>query len=109
MSHSFSRRDLMLSSATLGLSAIGRRAEPVPANAQAANRQTSGRAVARGRLRQSVSRWCYEKIALPELCRAIAALGVPAIDLLEPQDWPVARDHGLVCSMGYGGGGTIRD
>ena len=36
-------------------------------------------------------------------------MGVPAIDLLEPQDWPVVREHGLVCSMGYGGGGTIRD
>jgi hydroxypyruvate isomerase len=46
---------------------------------------------------------------LPDLCRAVAAMGVPAIDLLEPQDWPVVRDHGLVCSMGYGGGGTIRD
>jgi hydroxypyruvate isomerase len=109
MSHSFSRRDLILSSATLGLSAIGRRAEPAPTSAQAANRQTTRRAVTRGRLRQSVSRWCYQKIALPDLCRAIAALGVPAIDLLEPQDWLVARDHGLVCSMGYGGGGTIRD
>ena len=36
-------------------------------------------------------------------------MGVPAIDLLEPADWPVVREHGLVCSMGYGGGGTIRD
>jgi len=46
---------------------------------------------------------------LPDLCRAVSALGLPAIDLLEPEDWPVVRDHGLVCSMGYGGGGTIRD
>ena len=71
--------------------------------------QTSGRAVIRGRLRQSVSRWCYQKIPLPDLCRAVGAMGVPAIDLLEPDDWPVVIDHGLVCSMGYGGGGTIRD
>ena len=71
--------------------------------------QSVGPAVTRGRLRQSVSRWCYQKMPLPDLCRAIAAMGVPAIDLLEPQDWRVAREHGLVCSMGYGGGGTIRD
>ena len=109
MGHSFSRRDLILSPATIALSGLGRRAERATTSAPAADRQTGGRAVTRGRLRQSVSRWCYQKIALPELCRAIAALGVPAIDLLEPQDWPVARDHGLVCSMGYGGGGTIRD
>ncbi|MEO8680607.1 MAG: TIM barrel protein [Vicinamibacterales bacterium] len=71
--------------------------------------QTPARAVTRGRLRQSVSRWCYQKIALPDLCRAVSALGLTAIDLLEPQDWPVVREHGLTCSMGYGGGGTIRE
>jgi len=75
-------------------------------NAQA---QPPGRAVSRGRLRQSVSRWCYQKMALPELCREVAAMGVPAIDLLEAADWPVVREHGLICSMGYGGGGTIRE
>jgi len=77
--------------------------------ARMAQAQPAGRAVTRGRIRQSVSRWCYQKMALPDLCRAVAALGVPAIDLLDPQDWPVVREHGLICSMGYGGGGTIRD
>jgi hydroxypyruvate isomerase len=71
--------------------------------------QGGNRAVVRGRLQQSVSRWCYQKIALPDLCRAAAGMGIPAIDLLEADDWPVVRDHGLVCAMGYGGGGTIRD
>ncbi len=36
-------------------------------------------------------------------------MGLTAIDLLEPGDWPVVRDHGLICSMGYGGGGSIRE
>ena len=36
-------------------------------------------------------------------------MGLTAIDLLEAPDWQVVRDHGLVCSMGYGGGGSIRD
>ena len=71
--------------------------------------QPPARAVTRGRLRQSVSRWCYQKMALPDLCRSVASLGVPAIDLLEAPDWSVVRDHGLVCAMGYGGGGTIKD
>ena len=71
--------------------------------------QAPVRAVTRGRIRQSVSRWCYQKMPLPDLCKAIAALSVPAIDLLEAPDWQVAKDHGLVCSMGYGGGGSIRD
>jgi hydroxypyruvate isomerase len=67
----------------------------------------NSRVVTRGRLKQSASRWCYKNIPLPDLCKALVAMGVPAVDLLEPVDWPVVRDHGLVCSMGYGGGGTI--
>ena len=46
---------------------------------------------------------------MPEFCRAVAAMGLTAIDLLEPAEWQAARDHGLTCSMGYGGGGSIRD
>src|SRR5205814_1070685 len=67
------------------------------------------RAVKNGRLKQSVSRWPYAKIPLPDFCRAVADLGLTAVDLLEEAEWPVARAHGLVCSMGYAGGGTIRD
>ena len=54
-----------------------------------------------GRLKQSVSRWPYSKIPLPEFCRACKDMGIVAIDLLQPDDWGVVRDAGLVCSMGY--------
>ena len=53
------------------------------------------------RLKQSVSRWPYSKIPLPEFCKACKGMGLAAIDLLQPEDWPVVRDAGLVCSMGY--------
>jgi hydroxypyruvate isomerase len=56
---------------------------------------------AAGRLKQSVSRWPYASIPLPEFSRAAAAMGLQAIDLLQPEDWAVVRDHGLTCSMGY--------
>jgi hydroxypyruvate isomerase len=65
--------------------------------------------VKNGRIRQSVSRWPYQKIPLPEFCRAVADMGLTAIDLLEEPDWAVAREHGLICSMGYAGGGSIKD
>jgi hydroxypyruvate isomerase len=55
----------------------------------------------RGRLKQSVSRWPYSAIPLPEFCRAAKAMGLAGIDLLQPEEWPVARDAGLVPSMGY--------
>ncbi|MCA1656809.1 MAG: TIM barrel protein, partial [Actinobacteria bacterium] len=67
----------------------------------------TGKAVTKGRLKQSVSRWCYQKIAMPDFCKAVAAMGLTAIDLLEQPDWSMVRDFGLVCSMGYAGGGSI--
>jgi hydroxypyruvate isomerase len=67
------------------------------------------RVVKVGRLKQSVTRWTYRSIALPVLCRAVADMGLTAVDLLEEPDWAVVRQFGLVCSMGYAGGGSIPD
>jgi hydroxypyruvate isomerase len=71
--------------------------------------QPSGPAVTRGRLKQSVSRWCYGKIPMPEFCKAVKDMGLTAIDLLDEPEWTIVRDHGLTCSMAYAGGGSIRD
>lgn len=60
------------------------------------------RVVKNGRLKQSVSWWPYQRhFKLPEFCKAIADMGLTAIDLLEEKDWDTARRNGLVCSMGY--------
>ena len=95
------RRDMLMASATkLGaLAALGMTAEGCAAAAPASNAQMS--AQRRGRIRQSVSRWPYTRIPLPEFCRAAKAMGIVAIDLLQPEEWAVVRDCGLVCSMGY--------
>jgi hydroxypyruvate isomerase len=61
----------------------------------------------KGNIKQSVSRWCYEKIPLDQFCQYGAKIGLKAIDLLEMGDWEFPRRYGLVCSMGYGGGGEI--
>ena len=61
----------------------------------------------KGRIKQSVSRWCYQKIALDELCAKSAQMGLKAIDLLNPDEFEVPRRYGLICSMGYAGGGEI--
>ena len=62
------------------------------------------RAITKGRLKQSVSRWCYGGIELEALCREAAALGFHAIDLLDLQDWGVPAKFGLVCALGNGPG-----
>ena len=54
-----------------------------------------------GRLKQSVSRWPYAQIPLPEFCARAKAMGLSGVDLLQPDEWPVVRDRGLVPSMGY--------
>src|SRR6202021_927589 len=63
----------------------------------------------KGRIRQSVSRWCYDQIPLDQLCVAAAQMGVRGIDLLEVTEFDVPRRYGLICTMGYAGGGTIPD
>ena len=69
----------------------------------------SQRPVSKARLKQSVCRWPFAKIPLPEFCKAVADIGLTAIDLLTESEWPVAREYGLTCSMGSGFGGTIVD
>ena len=54
-----------------------------------------------GRLKQSVCRWPYDKIPLPEFCRRAKQLGLAGIDLLQVDEWPVAQDAGLAVSLGY--------
>jgi hydroxypyruvate isomerase len=91
-----SRRAALKGSVALGVAAL---AAPMLANAEPV--------VLRGRLKQSVSRWPYAKIPLPEFARAVADIGLTAIDLLEEKDWPALNSFGLTCSMGYAGAGSI--
>jgi hydroxypyruvate isomerase len=62
-----------------------------------------------GLINQSVCKWCYAKIPLDDLCAAGAQMGLKGVDLLQVEDFEVPRKHGLICTMGYAGGGTIPD
>jgi hydroxypyruvate isomerase len=55
----------------------------------------------KGRIRQSVCRWCYEKIPLNRLCAVAASIGLKGIDLLPPDEFEVPGRYGLRCTMGY--------
>jgi hydroxypyruvate isomerase len=61
----------------------------------------------KGQIKQSVSRWCYEKIPLDDLCIYAAQIGLKGVDLLKPDEYEIPGRHGLVCSMAYAGGGEI--
>ena len=94
-----SRRELIKGGLALAATpAIG------TAQAQAVSPQSVPR---KGRIRQSVCRWCYQAIPLEELCAFSAKIGLKGIDLLQPEEWDIPRRYGLVCTMGYAGGGQI--
>jgi hydroxypyruvate isomerase len=61
----------------------------------------------KGRVKQSVSRWCYQQIPLDDLCASAAQMGLKAVDLLNLEEFQVPARYGLICSMGYAGGGEI--
>jgi hydroxypyruvate isomerase len=73
--------------------------------------QTAKNIVKNARLKQSVCYWCYQgkKVSLPDLCKASADMGLVAVDLLGPDQWETARQHGLKCSVGSIAAGSIPD
>ena len=78
----------------------------VAAGALAASTQSA--APLKGRLKQSVARWCYEKMSLDDLCQAAARIGLKGIDLVDSKEWPTVHKYGLVPAM-TPGAGTISD
>jgi hydroxypyruvate isomerase len=59
------------------------------------------------RIRQSVSRWCYRDLSVDELSEYAFKIGLKGVDLLQPEEYEIPRRYGLVCTMGYAGGGEI--
>ncbi|MFT3846325.1 MAG: TIM barrel protein [Lacibacter sp.] len=60
----------------------------------------------KGNIHHSVCRWTYDFLPLDELCKVAKKLGLTAIDLLAPKEWPVAQQYGLTVSMCYTAGKT---
>ena len=70
------------------------------AAASLATRITAADAAApASRIRHSVCKWCYGSISLEDLCVAGKEMGLEAVDLLGPGDFPTLRRHGLTCSL----------
>ena len=53
----------------------------------------------KGNIRHAVCRWCYNSIPLEEFCYAANTIGISAIDLVGPKDWPTLKKYGLDSSM----------
>jgi hydroxypyruvate isomerase len=63
--------------------------------AAAAVTSSQAEPVAAGRLKQSLCRWCYSKVPIEDLCQAALKLGIQAVDLVDPKEWPAVQKAGL--------------
>jgi hydroxypyruvate isomerase len=55
----------------------------------------------KGNINHSVCRWCYDSIPLETFCQSVKQIGLQAIDLVAPKDWPMLQKYGLYSSMCY--------
>ena len=65
-------------------------------------RAATGKAVTKGRIKQSVCKWCYKDMSVDELAEQSAKMGLRSVELLGDEEWPVVKKHGLVCAVGNG-------
>jgi hydroxypyruvate isomerase len=50
-------------------------------------------------INHSVCRWTFDFLSLDELCKAAKDIGLNAIDLVGPKDWPTLKKYGIHSSM----------
>ena len=62
---------------------------------------TSKKLKLKGNINHSVCQWTYNHIPLEELCAEVKKIGIGAIDLIGPKDWPMLKKYGLYSSMCY--------
>lgn len=55
----------------------------------------------KGTFKHSVSHWCYKKVPLEDLCKAVKSFGMHSIELTGPKEWEVMKDYGLTCAIGW--------
>ncbi|MEM6645543.1 MAG: TIM barrel protein [Bacteroidota bacterium] len=94
MSASFSRRAALK---TLGGSALLASVAPV-ASAGATPLHL------KGNIKHSVCKWCYPNLSMEEMAKAAKEMGIESIEIIGPEDWPIAQQYGLTVAMASGGG-----
>ena len=93
------RRDFLASTVTAAASiplaaGLAQASQNAPSQAPAPTKRN-------GRIKHSVSAWCFD-MPLDQLCQNCSAIGIEAIDLLNADQWETPRKYGMVCSLGNG-------
>ena len=101
MAREMDRRSMLKGAAAAGAAIVGGAAlVGEPALAQEKTEEETG--VAKGRLKQSVAFWCFQPHwDLQQTCRVAKELGCPSVELVEIKDWPVLKEHRLVCGLAF--------
>ena len=60
----------------------------------------------KGNINHSVCSWTYGFLSLSQLCDVALSIGLRAIDLVKPADFPILKEKNLDCSMCYTAGET---
>src|SRR5687768_1855870 len=87
------RRRFLATGAGAGAAAL------VGASVAPAQAVDAGRRVAA--FKHSVCRWPFRQLTVEELARMARDLGLDSLELLERDEWPIAKRYGLSCAMGY--------
>ncbi|HLN28923.1 MAG TPA: TIM barrel protein [Gemmataceae bacterium] len=53
----------------------------------------------KGKIKQSICRWCYGGIRLEDLAAAAAKMGYRSIELLTQEEFKIVKPYGLTCAM----------
>jgi hydroxypyruvate isomerase len=91
-----SRRDMLRLAA--GASAVGAAALAFPSCA--ALDKGVKRAVAKGRIKQSIVYWCFAKYwDIEKTCQVARQLGCKSVELVGPEDFSTLKKYGLTCAI----------
>ena len=63
------------------------------------NPELNEKYVLKGNINHAVCRWTYGFLSLEELCKVANDIGIKAIDLVGPKDWPILKLNKLDSSM----------
>lgn len=56
------------------------------------------------KFRHSVCRWCFQDTPLEAFAEQVKPMGITSIELCNPEEWPILKNHGLTCAVG-----TVKD
>ncbi|MBN1418566.1 MAG: sugar phosphate isomerase/epimerase, partial [Planctomycetes bacterium] len=60
----------------------------------------------KGRIKQSLSHWCFKRVEMEDLAREAARIGYRSIEMSGADTWPTIKKHGLAIAI-VGGHGTL--